>query len=291
MIQYRFAVEDLQRKIRDEVPGWLAQARRRTSRFRALKRYRESSSIWSKVKPVYIELQHGKCAFCERQLERGEYGPIEWDVEHFRPKSRVQAWPPDHEMRMLGFNFFCGSASAKGYYLLPYHILNYTASCKVCNSRLKRDYFPIAAKNRSLGEGNPARLLKEKPFLVYPLTELDDDPESILTFQGYLCVPVAEHGERRRRALVTIAFFGLNDRDTLLEQRARLIVSAWNALKVNAKDPDDTVASAALKFIDQAAYPHANCIRSFIRTYRTDPRLAQTYAEKAAEYLYSKRIS
>jgi hypothetical protein len=288
MIQYKITAKDLKEKIQNESPGWLAKARKRTNRFRLLKRYSESSSIWSEVKPAYIKVQEGKCAFCERQLEKGQFAPIDWDVEHFRPKGRIQLWPAGKEAAALNFSFSCGPSSSRGYYLLPYHYLNYTASCKVCNSRLKRDYFPIAAKKRSFREGNPARLLKEKPFLIYPITELDEDPESILTFQGYVCIPVANSGERHKRALVTIAFFHLNDRDLFLEQRARLIIATWNALRVVADHPDDQIASEYLESIDHPSFPHANCVRSFVRVYQSDRALAQTYAQKATEYLSSK---
>lgn len=287
MIQYRIAAEELKKKIEDEVPGWLAKARQKTARFRALKRYRETSGNWSQVKGVYIEVQRGKCAFCERQLERGEFAPIEWDVEHFRPKSRVQTWPTSTEAATLRFPFSCGPSSSIGYYLLSYHFLNYTASCKVCNSRLKRDYFPIGAKKRSLAEGNPERLLKEKPFLLYPVTQLDEDPESILTFQGYICVPVRQRGVRHNRALVTIAFFHLNDRDSLLEQRARVVMETWNALR-GARELRDPIATRYLRNINQPSFPHANCARSFVRIFNSDRDLAEVYAEKAAEYLSSK---
>ena len=120
------------------------------------------------MKPVYIALQHGKCAYCERGLEEGSLGSIEWDVEHYRPKSRVQVWPAINGPLKDSFNFNTGTASSTGYYLLPYQPLNYLATCKVCNSPLKSDYFPIA-KRRLTAVGNLERLAKEEPFLIYPI--------------------------------------------------------------------------------------------------------------------------
>ena len=41
-----------------------------------------------------IELQHFKCGFCQRLLERSDYGNVEHDVDHFRRKEHVADWPP-----------------------------------------------------------------------------------------------------------------------------------------------------------------------------------------------------
>ena len=38
------------------------------------------------VKQTLIEIQHGKCCFCESKITHIAYG----DVEHFRPKKAVQ---------------------------------------------------------------------------------------------------------------------------------------------------------------------------------------------------------
>ncbi|MEM9457259.1 MAG: hypothetical protein AAGF11_23980 [Myxococcota bacterium] len=52
---------------------------------------------WSKVKPVYIHAQHGKCGYCERKLAKDpSYRPMwrSYDVEHYRPKGATKIWPP-----------------------------------------------------------------------------------------------------------------------------------------------------------------------------------------------------
>jgi hypothetical protein len=230
-------------------------------------------------------LQGGKCAFCERKLEEGQIGNIEWDVEHFRPKSRVDIWPPKSFAQSLGFTFPLGSASSKGYYMLPYSPLNYTACCKPCNSPLKGNFFPIAARRRSLAEPNPRKLLKEQPYLPYPIDALDKDPEELITFQGYICVPMAARGNDRNRAAVTIAFFHLNERDTLLEQRAETIVFTWAMLQRLALDPLDQLGNLHIQRISMPSFKHANCARSFVRVYHSDRILAKLYVDKAQDYL------
>ena len=286
MIRYPATLDSLRERIKDEVPGWLASARRKTGRFRKLKRYSEESPTWSEVKPVFMELQRAKCAYCERKLEEGDIGKIEWDVEHFRPKSAVTRWPP--RSQTVEFAFPLGPASQTGYYLLPYHPLNYLASCKVCNSPLKGDYFPIGARRRRLTGSDPRKLVTEQPYLIYPIGDFDDDPESLLSFQGFLCVPVADRGERRRRALVTIAFFRLNDRDTLLKERAQLILGTWVMLQRREADPADNISREYIEAIGTPGFRHANCARSFLRTYEQDRELARTFVERAREYCQSK---
>src|SRR5689334_6367591 len=137
MIRYEISPSELKKRINEEAPKWLKKARERTARFKKLKRYKEKSGIWSEVKGVYVKLQQGKCAYCERKLGKESIRKIEWDVEHYRPKSRVRAWMPKTVEAKALFPFPLGSASDKGYYLLPYHLMNYAASCKTCNSPLK----------------------------------------------------------------------------------------------------------------------------------------------------------
>jgi hypothetical protein len=289
MIRYEISSEELEKRIDKEAPGWTKRARKRTARFKKLKRYQEKSGIWSEVKAVYVKLQEGKCAYCERKLGSESVRSIEWDVEHYRPKSQVRAWKPETVEGKPQFSLSLGKASKKGYYLLPYHILNYAASCKTCNSPLKSDYFPIAAGKRSLTEPDPARLIKEQPFLPYPIDSLDEDPETLLTFQSYWCIPMADQGHRRNRALVTIAFFRLNDQDTLFYERAEAILYAWEMLERLERDPNDSRGKEYFERVKMPGFRHANCIRSFIRVSQSDPALAKSYFEKAQEYMRTKQ--
>lgn len=88
---------------------------------------------------VSMELQGNcKCAYCERKLESIPFGTIEQDVEHFRPKGGVKSWEMPQWLKDQGIEATQVPHEGPGYYLLPYHPFNYAASCKPCNSRLRR---------------------------------------------------------------------------------------------------------------------------------------------------------
>jgi hypothetical protein len=213
VIQYKISKGELEGLLEQEKPGWLARAKARTDNFEAIGHYNESASIWSEVKVVFMRLQHGKCAYCERQLESEEYGRVEHDLEHFRPKKKARPWKLTNALKQAGV-VLSGPVSGNfdpGYHLLAYHPNNYCTSCKPCNSRLKSDYFPIEG-TRSPGGNDPVQLSSEKPFLVNPVGDFDDDPASLISFHGLS--PMASHNSnyQRHRGLVTISFFRLDDR-------------------------------------------------------------------------------
>ena len=113
------------------------------------------------VQKALEKLFHGKCAYCESQLE--ETG---WNVEHYRPKGRV-AESQDHP----------------GYYWLAYRWENLLPSCIPCNQRRqdkpswddpipgqtqgKLDQFPIADETKR-ATGPEADLKQEQPLLFNP---------------------------------------------------------------------------------------------------------------------------
>jgi len=98
---------------------------------------------------------------------------------------------------------------------------------------------------------------------------------------------MASRGHRRKRGLVTIACFGLNDRDTLLKKRAELIIMTLAMLDRLANDPTDSLGNEHLRRISLPGCKHANCARSFVRTFKSDAVLANEYLEKARAYLKS----
>lgn len=283
MIGYPCTRKELEAAIETESPGWLADTAGRTKGFIKRKKFDETKSAWSEVKVVYMRLQGGaKCAFCERKLESETYGAGEQAVEHFRPKGRVMPWksaPADVPVAPV-------KKGQKGYYWLSYHPFNYSAACHPCNSSLKGDRFPIAGKYQS--KGDPAALQKsELPLLIYPIGDIDADPESLITFTGALPVPVHSSGKKRQRAAATIKFFDLDNLDTrgnLFKERANVIVLLQAAL-------DNLNGSAAARaraqlILDNAArpnFPHANCARSFLRLAKADPAAASRIADAAAQ--------
>jgi hypothetical protein len=133
MIRYPYDATAIAAEISKIDARWATKAARRAKKLEQLGRYQEASSIWSTVKPVFMALQYNKCVFCERQFEDSLYGPVEWDLEHFRPKSNVTLWPDARRHSHLAYTENLGDASDTGYYWLAYELRNYAASCKVCN--------------------------------------------------------------------------------------------------------------------------------------------------------------
>lgn len=130
MIRYPVTRIKLEELIDAEDATWRQRAAERTAGFRQKGFYEEASSIWSEVKPVYMRLQAGKCAYCEREMERVEVGKVDHDVEHFRPKGNVKAWKAPKKLINQGVAITAAPNEGKGYHLLPYHILNYASACK-----------------------------------------------------------------------------------------------------------------------------------------------------------------
>ena len=290
MIRYAVTLEEVRERVEQEVPGWSARAKERIEKFRCKKKYDEKSSIWSEVKPVFMELQgEGKCCFCERKFESGELGRYELDVEHFRPKGNVKECPQSRVGE--GIRMTAPPGANNGYYLLAYHLLNYAVACKSCNSGLKKDYFPIAGDYYLRGE-DPAEMGAERPWLFYPIGTMDVDPEDVISFRGVF--PRSEHTDPnlRQRGLATIAFFALDDvsaRKNLLRQRAMAIVVLRGQL-AKATDKNNAAARALAGSLLVSSSPHANCARSFARLFREDRAEADAVAEEAENFLLSRSL-
>jgi hypothetical protein len=292
MIRYDISEADLHADIEAESPGWRVKAARRTAACRKKMAFDGGGSIWSDIKPVYMRLQHNKCAYCERKLEGEPYGRIEHDVEHFRPKNGVKEWPDDRIKveRQIDYDFPTGQGWDQGYYLLAFHPHNYITACKSCNTPLKSNYFPIAGKRRGPQSDDPARLASEQPYLLYPLGNLDDDPEEILTFDGIVPKPSKRSGHRRRRAMVTIDFFELDTREELLRGRAEKVRELTLALiveRVGRLPAHKALAERTIADLQSEKSAHSNCVRSFLRLYRRDRPRAEAIFEAAMEYLDS----
>lgn len=237
-----------------------------------------------------MALQHNKCAYCERRLAGPPFGDVEHDVEHFRPKSSVTAWPTASiaANRGISYTFATGGAADPGYYLLAYSLLNYATACKTCNSPLKSSYFPIAGPRDTAGE-DPTLLAAEEAFLVYPLGTFDADPEEILTFDGIIPVPVEKTGRPFRRAKVIVDFFELDSREELRRERSKIIVGLWIAHRLRLTgDPDDQqIAEESIDDLTSQSSPHTSCARAFLRLITENPVKARELAREAKDYLRS----
>lgn len=291
MIGYPITLTDLETLVENESPGWLALAAKRTAAFKKAGCYNEKKASWSAVKPVFMRLQGGcKCAYCERKLEAEPCGKGEQDVEHFRPKKNVRKWQPSKMLANAGVKVTAPESADGGYYLLAYHLFNYCAACKPCNSALKSDCFPIAGKYSTTGS-DPAKLTIEKPLLIYPLGVFDDAPEKLIRFHGVSPQPVAQDGYQRHRALVTIEFFKLDDetrRKNLIRERAFIIVAMLPQLeKAKGTGPAASKARDLINAYLADTAPHANCSRSFHHLWESNPTEAERVADRAADYILS----
>ncbi len=293
MIAYRLSKTQLKSLIEAEAPGWITQARTRTEGFRAKGRYGEKSSIWSKVKVVYMRFQgNSKCAYCERKLEATELGKFEQDVEHFRPKGSVKFWKAPKNLLNNGIKFTAAPPPGRGYYLLPYHPFNYSAACKPCNSGLKKDLFPIAGKYDLHGD-DPVKLKKERPYLIFPIGNFDDNPQALIGFHGVSPQAIPLRGYKRARALVTIEFFKLDDeskRKNLIRERAIIIIALHPQLELLADGAIGEARRQAQEIVDgftAATAPHTNCALSFRQLFQSNRAEAKAVFDGAVRLISS----
>jgi hypothetical protein len=213
VIRHAIPAPSLEARVDAALPKWRKNAAKRTSGFKTKKKFAERSSIWSKVKPLFMTLQgENKCVYCERKFGTVQTSTVEHDLEHFRPKSHVDDWSVPASLQQAGVNVIKPSSMNTGYYLLPYHLENYSSSCKTCNTTYKLDRFPINGAYALLGTDPRALLAAEQPLLIYPVGDWDIDPETAIQFLGIMPQAIAT-SSAYNRGLVTIAFFGLDDID------------------------------------------------------------------------------
>lgn len=290
MIRYSVTEQELRASITLIDPKWLGLAEKRTQKFITAKKFSERSSIWSTVKEVYMDLQHMKCAYCERKLEsKKRGGKIEQDVEHFRPKSSTSTWKIPQSLLDSGIKPTKIPPAPTGYYALPYHLFNYAAACKPCNSILKSDFFPIAG-TYNFDILDSASGTSELPYLLYPIGDIDADPEDLIEFHGLS--PMAKHssGHNLDRALVTIQFFNLDDPSDphgLFHGRSVIISGLFPILQRAMVDGGEALVLQKVKDLP-LGMPHRNCANSFGRLFLADESKAKEIYEKAVTLVFSK---
>lgn len=262
---------------------WFTKATRRTTTLVRKGLYQEASTIWSTVKPAFMSLQHNKCVYCERQYEDALYGAIELDLDHFRPKSGVQSWPDSNRHPGVFYAQSLGSASPTGYYWLAYELQNYAVSCKICNSRFKLNFFPILnARAQTLLPVSGMQM--EGALLCYPLGTLDEDPEQLITFSLTTAVPRQADGVNNLRGRVIIDFFGLNKRDHLHKERARMIGAVSTLLEARDQQQATPDMLATLHRMSEPHIPHAACVRAFMNLWRDSQEIAKEGGRRCAAY-------
>jgi hypothetical protein len=221
-------------------------------------------------------------------------GDIANDIEHFRPKAKVAVWKPPQEFVTAGVRPSppAGPKGDPGYRDLAYHPWNYAASCKVCNSVLKRNYFPILGTRQSTAT-DPRNMKDEQALFIYPIGNLDDDPESLIRFDGMHPEPSAPAGTREYlRAIVTIEVFQLNDavsRKELFRSRALLLRALCQEL-LTKSDPASTPAQKTEAerwtaiYLDRTS-PHTNCLKCMKQAFDRDRAEATKWIANAASFL------
>ncbi len=291
---------------------WLVDAAAATAACQAAQDYVESNAAdWGKIKDLFIDHQHGKCAYCEKLME-GRAGRGDYDIEHFRPKSQVKDWFASTGGQLLPdwpTGQKTGAAQSTGYYLLPYEPLNYAVACKTCNSNLKSDYFPIGGTAEMTGTDPSVMHGLEQPWLIFPLGSWETLPETLIFFDGITAMPRPDPGVDAIgywRARVTIAFFHLNrnkplDKPTETkdeEGRENLYRARADQLNNLAKSLD------ALELLGESASPvrramheneiirlcdvkspHSLCCRSFAELWIKDKDKAVQIWEGVLRYL------
>ena len=176
MIQYPVSLRALARIIAVRLPtthntddaprknariAWRTRARELTRRLRAGGSYSGEEEIWSELNRVFADLQGGgKCAYCEKKLDLHRSGRVAGDIEHYRPKGGVVAWPTTHPISTGGNAPGC-------YYLLAFYLRNYLLACSVCNQDYKRNYFPIAGPRCAPTSTRSRDLKAELPYLPH----------------------------------------------------------------------------------------------------------------------------
>lgn len=285
MIRYPITATELKKRITDTSATWFDRAATALEDLPDVPKSADFKGLWSEIKEVYMDLQHSKCAFCEKPLENR----IEQDVEHFRPKSEVTHWTPPQDLIDEGIVVKqpADGLAEMGYRFLAYHPFNYAASCKNCNSMFKGNFFPIS-KSRKTEAKRPPVDSTEEPFLIYPIGDSDEDPEDLITYEGMSPMALPANGRGRLRALVTIAIFKLGDpveRKIFFQERARAIERlfyALEAISANASAEIVAQAKAAVARCVQSSSPFASCLRCFRRLYeRSQAEGRQVYADIA----------
>ncbi|MEZ4391803.1 MAG: hypothetical protein R3A48_11955 [Polyangiales bacterium] len=299
MIRIGVKGDDLRARIEAASPGWLDDAKARTQAAVAAGKVGEGEGTWSKIKEVYIALQHHKCAYCEQPMAKTTEGSadkvaVDYDVEHFRPKNRVTPWPNAEVLRRrpaLDYASLVKAGHGAGYVRLAFEPTNYVVSCKVCNSSYKADRFPIAGTASETLVDRTRLDARERPLLLFPMGDDGDDPADYLGFVG----PVPRHtsGEQHGvlRARTVIDFFELDTREDLFGGRCWVIAGLFPHLEARVQGKTAARRKVSGDFVDAAvgdASPYAACARDYVALYDADPAAAEEMYLAASAYCAKK---
>jgi uncharacterized protein (TIGR02646 family) len=213
-------------------PDWQAKATRAYLKAKDLplderKQYiKKNYVIWKELKDELRKGSNGKCWYCESSISANSPG----DVDHFRPKNKVEESP-----------------THTGYWWLAFEWRNYRYSCELCN-RINTDleldikggkvsHFPLWDEaKRCYDEMSPDGILCEEPMLLDPVVMTDPD---LLVFDetGMACPAFSETQAEKeyKRAKVSIEIYHLN-RSHLKNSRKFLICDKVQQLIIDGDD-------------------------------------------------------
>src|SRR5205085_10917652 len=179
--------------------GWKERATEETQKaieaYETGAAYEFKQNIWREVKDYLFKLFNFKCAYCESKVKHVSSG----DVEHFRPKQRVE-----------------GNETHRGYYWLAYTLRNLFPSCERCNRAGKMNKFPVEADSYVYGPDED--LSREHPLLLNPYD--DDYPEKDLRFAPPINgIPIGTVTSSTPKGETSIKVYKL-DRDELNTERS-----------------------------------------------------------------------
>lgn len=176
------------------------------------------------VKSALVELQHGKCCFCESTLRHISSG----DVEHFRPKAGFQSALDSPMIR-------------PGYYWLVYDFSNLYLSCEICNRSFKKNFFPLSDETRRVRSHHQHLQINNEGALI--IDPAEDEPSEHIEFDREIPKPKGEKGR------ITIERTGLDRFDLNQERLEYYEFMAFIAAKARSGDVE------AVQIIRKAAYP------------------------------------
>lgn len=269
-------------------------------RSEAMAHYAATTSIsyeFSKYKEFDVtsslnKLFENKCAYCEHQLGDG------MEVEHFRPKGRVD-----------------GEPTHRGYWWLALQWENLLPSCAGCNQRryqhlvtvntTEAEYAALQGRKprKSAGKGNhfpvsgtrafaPSDSLADEDHDIIDPTV--DDPGDYLTWSTNtafsIALPLTTNPSSARRALATINVFALN-RTKLVQSRTGLL----RELRLRAVEIENDLAEDAANGGSQFAIRNAlrgvDSLKRYCESDKPFSAMARVFVEDFANRLSARVAS
>ena len=201
--------------------------------------------LWSdpKVKNFLHESQHGKCCYCERKRDQKR----DSDVEHFRPKTKVE-----------------DAENHQGYWWLAYSWGNLLIACKTCNEEYKKSKFPLMSGSKRACEENSA-LNEEEPVLINPLEE---DPEMFIGYDTEAPQFMGKAVGKCERGRKTVdELTGINDMQVMSKRARKIRHYRLCALSLNngADDELRTEADRCLREYVSSCSPFSGFARFYFK--------------------------